>query len=149
MSPQEPSLKNQPVVNGKKINTDRTTKSSKTWLIIAAVFLAAVTTLYIVASRQSEQRQGVEAMQVSITSEGFNPSTALIKPGTTVRWTNLDQQPHWVASNPHPEHDGLPGLDAGEPIGPDNTYTYTFNETGTFGYHDHLNPELNGTIIVE
>lgn len=94
----------------------------------------------------ADEDSGVE---IVITSDGFTPGSILVNPDTTVTWVNEDDEPHRVASNPHPDHDGLSGFDSQEPIFPDESYSYTFTETGEFGYHDHLNPETNGTIVVE
>ncbi len=87
-------------------------------------------------------------VRVQITKDGFDPALLGIKQGTKVTWTNDDTAPHSVASNPHPEHTALSGLDSKEPLGSSATYSYTFNEPGTFSYHDHLNPTMNATIIV-
>lgn len=90
-----------------------------------------------------EQRQAT----VRITADGFVPSTLSIQPGTEVTWINTDNDPHHIASNPHPVHDELPGLDSGT-VGPESSYNFTFSEEGEFGYHDHLDPLTNGTVIV-
>lgn len=87
--------------------------------------------------------------QVSITKSGFVPANLSIKPGTKVTWTNDDSEPHRIASNPHPSHTGLAGLDSKEPpLGPKASYSYTFETAGTFTYHDHYHPALNGAVKV-
>ncbi len=88
--------------------------------------------------------------QVEITKDGFIPATLFVPKGTQVTWTNKDSQPHHIASNPHPEHDGLAGLDSNDAIGIEGgTYEYTFDTPGEYTYHDHLNPLINGTVVVE
>ncbi len=69
--------------------------------------------------------------------------------GSTVTFRNADTTPHGVASDPHPVHTGLPGFDAGGPIAPGETYEFTFTSPGTFGFHNHLNPSLRGTVVVK
>lgn len=86
---------------------------------------------------------------VQITAEGFVPATLQIDPGTTVTWVNADTEPHRVASNPHPDHSDLEGLDSAENIDAEASYSFTFEEAGTFDYHDHLAPTTNGTVVVE
>lgn len=86
---------------------------------------------------------------VLIQNGKFNPETLTVKKGTEVTWVNKDTDPCWVASDPHPIHNGYPGFDAGKGIIQDETYKFTFQKTGTFGYHDHLNITNTGKIIVE
>lgn len=116
-------------------------------LIAVLIIVGLLAALYVV-NRQSEQQRLEEAMQITITEDGFLPTTARVYSGTTVIWTNEDTASHWVASNPHPTHDDLPDLDTGDSIGPESTYSFTFDDAGTYDYHDHLNPEFNGTIVV-
>ena len=88
------------------------------------------------------------AVTVVIKDFAFRPDTVTIKAGTTVTWINQDDAPHKVASNPHPAHTDLPGLVSGT-LSKGDSYSFTFTETGTFGYHCHLHPSMLGTIIVE
>jgi plastocyanin len=87
--------------------------------------------------------------EVLITSSGFIPSTLTIKVGDTVTFVNKDSKPHWPASDPHPTHTNYPGFDALRPLKTGESYSFTFTKQGAWGYHDHLNPSLRGTIIVE
>jgi len=86
--------------------------------------------------------------EIEITSTGFSPSSVTIKAGDAIKFINNGDTPRWPASNPHPIHTDYPGFDAKQPIRPDNSYSFTFNSKGTFGYHDHLNPTIGGTITV-
>lgn len=133
-------------------------RDRKKLFILALLFLALVVGGGLGAAWNAQkpepnkgpsQVEEEEALEVTITKDGFVPATLKISKGTTVTWTNKDTVPHLVASNPHPEHTGLSGFEAETPIEPDNTYSYTFDETGTYTYHDHLSPTSNGTIIVE
>lgn len=92
----------------------------------------------------TEQRN----VEIEITSNGFIPAVVNVTKGTKVTWVNKDRKSHHVASNPHPEHTGTPGLDSRQPIGPDGTYSFTFDKPGTNNYHDHLSPTMNGTVVV-
>ncbi len=86
---------------------------------------------------------------ISATASGFSPQSVTIASGTTVTFKNNGSASVWPASNPHPIHNGLPGFDAKAGIKPGETYSFTFTKTGTFGFHDHLNPSVGGTIIVQ
>lgn len=86
---------------------------------------------------------------VNITSSGFAPPEVTVRLGGTVTWQNDDTQPHWPASDPHPDHTNLPGLDALTGLTPGKSYSYTFTKSGTFTYHDHLQSSTRGTVVVE
>lgn len=88
-----------------------------------------------------------ETAVVSVTSSGFNPPSITVRSGTTVTFRNDGTGSHWVASDPHPSHTGLPGFDLGG-MQPGQFKTFTFEKTGTFGYHDHLDAKIRGTIVV-
>ncbi len=91
----------------------------------------------------------VKQAAVRISATGFMPATIEVQKGMTVTWTNLDKKSHQVASNPHPTHTLLPEL-VSDPLLTNDTFTFTFNKTGTFTYHDHLNPlKFQGTVIVK
>ncbi|MBI4127967.1 MAG: hypothetical protein HY459_02755 [Parcubacteria group bacterium] len=87
--------------------------------------------------------------EVSITSEGFSPTTLNITVGDTVTFVNRDTDPHWPASTPHPVHTDVPGFDALHGLATNETYSFTFTEVRTVTYHDHLNPSVRGTIVVQ
>lgn len=88
------------------------------------------------------------ANAVAIKDFAFSPATLTVKVGTTVTWTNQDSAPHQIASDPHPQHTGLPGLFS-DSLGKGQSYSFTFDKAGTLGYHCHLHPNMKGTIIVE
>ncbi|MDA1168957.1 MAG: cupredoxin domain-containing protein [bacterium] len=86
---------------------------------------------------------------VSMSDEAFEPATLNISAGDTVVFTNNGQALHWIASDPHPAHNDLPGFDAKKGLATGETYSYTFVEAGTYGMHDHLNTKIKGTIVAE
>lgn len=94
---------------------------------------------------------------VEITSSGFSPSTVNIKFFGSVKFVNKDTETHWPASDPHPLHTDYPELggcigsffDACSALAKDEDWRFVFNEKGTWRYHDHLNPSLKGTVVVE
>lgn len=80
---------------------------------------------------------------------GFSPSTVTVNHGTTVTFLNLGTKSIWPASNPHPVHTDYPGFDPKHGVAPTESWNFTFNRVGTWGYHDHLSQFLTGTIIVK
>ncbi len=86
---------------------------------------------------------------VTYTDSGFSPAVLTIKNGGTVTFKNSASDDMWVASNPHPVHTDYPGFDAKKNIAPGETYQFTFTKSGSWGYHNHLNPSEGGKIIVQ
>jgi plastocyanin len=79
---------------------------------------------------------------VSIAQTGFQPQTINITAGQTVKWTNNDST---GASHQVVADDGSftsPTLKQGA------TYSRTFEDAGTFKYHDGLRPAFTGTVTV-
>ena len=83
--------------------------------------------------------------EVKYTDRGFEPNSVTISKGDTVCWLNQSTQGMHVASNDHPVHDDYPGFDQ---LGSGGVYSFTFDKTGTWGYHNHLNHTVMGTVIV-
>ena len=90
-----------------------------------------------------------ESSAITYTAAGFSPAVAHVKTGTRVTFKNDSGEDLWVASNPHPSHTDYPGFDSLKALKHGDTYTFTFTRLGTFGYHNHLRPQMMGTIVVE
>ncbi len=88
------------------------------------------------------------AATITYTDTGYTPTTVTIEKGQTVAFVNKSSVPMWAASNPHPAHTILPSFDQFEGTAPGTTYTYTFDEVGTWNFHDHINPTSGGSVIV-
>lgn len=91
----------------------------------------------------------VSTATIAMDETGFEPKTITVKSGTAVTFVNNGQAPHWPASALHPTHQVLPGFDALRGLATGESYTYTFKQVGSWNYHDHLNLEFSGTVIVE
>lgn len=88
-------------------------------------------------------------VEVDYTDSGFSPASVTVKKGTTVQFMNKSSSTMSVASNPHPTHTDYPGFDQGKSSQKGQSeYDFTFEKTGTWGYHNHLNPSDTGTVIV-
>jgi len=117
--------------------------------IIMAVLLAVVlygctqTETKIVQQAQDTNTPSTESSQVRVEIKGFsfNPPTLTIKKGTTVTWTQRDSTRHTVTSDDGVFESGL--------LSKDESWSYTFNEAGTFGYHCSPHPSMTAKIIVE
>lgn len=89
------------------------------------------------------------AVEVDLTDNGFSPASVTIKKGETVKFVNKSTGPMGVASNPHPTHTDYPGFDQNKSASQgQKEYDFTFEKVGTWGYHNHLNPSVTGTVVV-
>ncbi|MEK6897300.1 MAG: hypothetical protein AABW93_02100 [Nanoarchaeota archaeon] len=117
-----------------------------------------------VINNPDENSQGVQTSEevIEITSSGLIPATIEISKGDTVTWVNKDVEKHWPASAIHPTHRVYPGSDiekcgTGEEksifdscrgLATGESWSFTFNEVGSWSYHDHLVNGLFGKVIV-
>ncbi len=92
------------------------------------------------SANQSSAATPAAVNAVSVTSTGFSPSVIQVKIGTTVTWTNNDTSAQAFTSDT--------GVFDSGPLAPGATFTYTFNEAGTFVYHSTATSTLIGTVIV-
>ena len=100
---------------------------------------------------------------IFITNRGFVPEEITIERGETVTFINEDSTEHWVASDSHPTHTNYPGsdirncgekpdtqiLDSCRGMAENEKFTFTFEKSGVWGIHDHLNSDLTAKIHVE
>ncbi len=86
---------------------------------------------------------------ITYTDNGFDPQILTVPIESTVFFINNSSGQMWVASDPHPTHTDLLGLDQLGGVGLGGVYQYTFNQIGRWGYHNHLNPLHGGVIIVQ
>lgn len=89
-----------------------------------------------------------ETITVAMNDDGFTPREVRIARNDTIVFFNNDNLPRWPASNLHPTHTIYPEFDPKKPIAPGQSWTFVFNNAGTWKYHDHLLPHFRGTITV-
>lgn len=92
--------------------------------------------------------QPSEEPVVEVTENAFSPSALTIKKGTKVTWVNKSGVIANISSGPHPVHNIYPPLNL-ENFNNEESLSLTFDKPGTYGYHDHLNPNRTGIITVE
>jgi len=107
----------------------------KPWSVLGAgvVALAAVIAL-------GADARAVSPAVVDIKDSKYLPPTLTVAVGTTVRWTNRDEETHTVTFDT--ERAGSAGLDLNE------DYTHTFTKAGVYPYTCDLHPFMQGTIVV-
>ncbi|MBI5530317.1 MAG: cupredoxin domain-containing protein [Candidatus Doudnabacteria bacterium] len=91
----------------------------------------------------------IQVWEVDFDGAQFSPSTITIKAGDYIMFKNKSTQDFWPASDPHPTHTGYPGFDSGKAVAAGAKFNFQFDKVGSWGYHDHLNPIIKGTVIVK
>lgn len=76
---------------------------------------------------------------INIQNFAFNPSILTVKKGTTVTWTNNDGATHQIKS----------ATFNSSPLSKGQTFSFTFNDVGTFDYSCAIHPSMLGKVIVE
>jgi len=77
---------------------------------------------------------------VSIDNFAFVPATLTVRVGSTVTWTNHDEEPHTIAASDGSFHS--PGM------GSQATYSHTFPTAGRFDYVCSIHPFMHATVVV-
>ncbi|MBI4193102.1 MAG: hypothetical protein HY536_00565 [Candidatus Colwellbacteria bacterium] len=94
---------------------------------------------------------------VTYDGTAFSPATVTIKQGEVVSFKNEGPRLVWPASAVHPTHAAYPekggcldsAFDACRGYGTGNIWSFKFDAKGVWQYHDHLNPSVRGTVVVE
>ena len=99
----------------------------------------------------------VKENMVTYTNSGYSPSALTIKKGEMVIFKNQSSQSMWTASAVHPTHRVYPTtggclgstFDTCTGIQSGGSWSFKFDISGTWKYHNHLNPGDTGTIDVQ
>jgi plastocyanin len=115
--------------------------------ILAAILLCAT----VVAAGVLYTRH-LDAMPKTVhvvrTVRGFIPSRVVIKKGDSVVFSSQTGQPFWPGSDYDPTQVPYPDFDSKQPVAATSSWSFTFDQVGSWSYHDHLDPAVQGTIIV-
>lgn len=122
---------------------------TKPWLVplVIALLLVAIGVVAWMLYQSSNNKAAEETptVIVTITDSGYEPATVKVKKGQDITWKNQTSKAKQIVSD-----EGKPaGFAATEALGQGDTYSFTFDQTGTFHYHDPENVGSKGTVIVE
>ena len=88
------------------------------------------------------------AATIIYSNNGFSPGTTSVKAGDVVAVSNTSTSDLQMQSNPHPAHTDDTDLNVGL-VSTGKTKNFTVTKTGTFGFHNHLNPSDTAKITIE
>ncbi|MDX1614311.1 MAG: plastocyanin/azurin family copper-binding protein [Candidatus Promineifilaceae bacterium] len=94
-----------------------------------------------------EEMEQTDEQAVTIVNFAFSPDELTVPVGTTVVWTNQDNVGHTVTagspSAPNPDFFDSGSLSSGD------TFSFTFDEAGSFEYYCTIHPSMTATVTVE
>jgi len=85
---------------------------------------------------------------ITFTDEGFDKSTYTSKDGEAVTVKNESSMDLQFSSDDHPTHLEHQELNM-DILGPGESGTFTPAGTGTYKFHDHINDQFGGTLVVQ
>jgi plastocyanin len=96
---------------------------------------------------------GPSGATITILASGaVSPTQVDITAGQSVTFINQDSRSHEIASDPHPDHNDCPPINALGVISPGQTRnTNALPTVRTCGFHDHQDPtntSLQGRIVI-
>jgi amicyanin len=91
-------------------------------------------------SSSSAPAAPVAGNAVTIDNFKFDPATLTVPVGSTVTWTNKDEEPHTIAAKDGSFHSS--SLDT------KGTYSFTFTKPGSYDYICSIHPFMTGTVVV-
>jgi plastocyanin len=71
----------------------------------------------------------------------FAPATITVKAGSSVTWTNHDDEPHTIVSDT--------GLFRSGALDTNESFSFRFEKPGTYHYTCSIHPRMVGTIVVQ
>ena len=91
--------------------------------------------------KPEEEKEPEEKYMVEIVNFRFSPATLKVPPGTKVTWINRDRTFHTVTSDDE--------LFSSGNLANGWTFSYIFEEQGTYEYHCKPHSYMKGKVIVE
>jgi plastocyanin len=115
------------------------------------------------AAGQSDTASGQTAAgaeeEVLVENIAFKPPSIEVAAGTTVVWTNQDEAVRHTVTSGLPGDTGVPGVREPKPNEPDgrfngdlpdagDTFSFTFDEPGTYPYFCIVHPSMTAEVVV-
>jgi plastocyanin len=111
-------------------------------LVVVALAVAAWMMWTAMTNKAEEE---TPTASVTINSNGYTPATIKISKGQDITWTNDDTDPHQIVGD-----QGSPaGFKSEQALNKGDSYSFTFEDTGTYYYHDVNNVGMKGVIVVQ
>ena len=110
----------------------------RTRLLLTAVSMVM---LWETAPWSRSTAESADPAKVVVKDFMFMPTPLTVKSGSTVTWTNKDDEPHTVVSDTGVFKSG--GMDTNE------SFSYKFDKPGTYHFTCSIHPRMVGTVVVQ
>lgn len=87
-----------------------------------------------------DSKAAAETITVRISGMRFEPAILTIKPGTTVNWVQSERMPHTVTGKGNELRSNTLQMN--------QTFSHTFNESGSYEYACDFHPSMQGVVKV-
>jgi plastocyanin len=101
---------------------------------------AGLAAIALAAALLASPAPAASPVDVGIKDFSFAPSPLTVAPGTTVTWTNHDEETHTITSTS--------GAFGSAGLSHEETFTQTFARPGTYSYFCALHPQMKATVVV-
>ncbi len=83
---------------------------------------------------------------VDINGDSFAPGTITVQKNQPIIWTNADDAEHGISF----DQEVVQKFDSEDALKKGESYSFAFEDSGTFTYHDPLNPVgIKGVVVVQ
>jgi plastocyanin len=106
------------------------------WLTAVGIVIVGAMEVYVPSAAQAPA-----VTKIVVKDFMFVPTPLNVKAGSTVTWTNMDDEPHTVVSNTGLFKSG--GMDTNE------SFSFKFDTPGTYRFTCSIHPRMVGTIVVQ
>ncbi len=137
-----------------KITRDMVQISGRFVRPLLALLIALILVSPPVLAHDSEPSLPVESNaevahnEIGYNGTDFEPKRLEVKPGDHVMFINRSDDFVWPASNIHPTHEIYPGFDPELGLEPGQSWSFVFDRPGEWRFHNHLQPNQGGLIVV-
>lgn len=106
-------------------------------LLAIGAISATVRTNYFARAAENQPA----AISITIDNFSFTPKEITVSKGTTVTWINHDDVPHTVVSTDKKFRS--------KALDTDDKFSFTFSDSGAYGYFCSVHPVMIGKVIVK
>ena len=110
----------------------------RTQMVLTAVGMLVLGAMEVFLPSRAETS---DTAKILVKDFMFNPTPLTVKAGSTVIWTNMDDEPHTVVSDTGVFKSG--GMDTNE------SFSYKFDKPGTYHFTCSIHPRMVGTVVVQ
>ena len=110
----------------------------RTQMVLTAVGMLVLGAMEVFLPSRAETS---DTAKILVKDFMFNPTPLTVKAGSTVIWTNMDDEPHTVVS--------ADGLFRSGALDENDTYSFRFDKPGIYKYVCSIHPKMVATVTVK